>query len=220
MELIKKIIALAVIVLVTAACSREAQNGVDSPAEEDDPNGIGAAKDTDAKAEKNAQNDSVAGARDVNASSTQQGKSDVDFVLAAADGGLLEVRLGELAKQKGSSKDVKDFARSMTIDHGKANEELKSLAKKANISIPEGLSEKSQQKYNELAQKKGADFDAAYAKMMVADHQETIDKFRAEASNGQHQEIRDWAAAKIPTLEHHHEMAQKMDNGGVDTKGQ
>ena len=102
----------------------------------------------------------------------------------------------------------------MTIDHGKANEELKSLASKLNIDTPKGLSEKSQQKLNELAQKKGKEFDEEYTKMMVADHQQTIEKFRAEATNGHRQEIRTWAEAKIPNLEHHLEMAQKMDSGG------
>jgi len=45
--------------------------------------------------------------------------------------------------------------------------------------------------------------------MMVADHEETVEKCRGDANNGQRQEIRDWAAAKISNLEHHLEMAEK-----------
>jgi len=217
MKFIQKIIAVAVILVIAAACSKE-RHGVDSEVENEEKNGIGAASDKDAETDSSStQNGSVAQDKNENAATAQQGKGDVDFVLAAADGGLLEVQLGELAQRNGSSREVKEFARTMTIDHGKANDELRSLANKVNISLPSGLSEKSQQKYDELAQKKGADFDDAYGKTMVADHQETIEKFRVEANNGQRQEIRDWAAAKIPNLEHHLEMAQKMNNGGNDS---
>ena len=115
--------------------------------------------------------------------------------------------------KQASSPNVQAFAKSMTIDHGKANDELKNVAAKLNISVPADISEKSQQKYNDLSQKKGAEFDKAYADMMVADHQETVEKFRAEANGGQQTEIKNWAEAKLPTLEHHLMMAQKMQEG-------
>ena len=221
MKLIKRILSLAVTLLVVAACSREARESTDSQIENEEENGVGVARDNDDEADTTAQDDTVS--RDDNATNAnaQQRQDDAQFVLAAADGGLLEVRLGEIAKQNASSRDVKEFARTMTIDHGKANEELKSLASKLNIETPKGLSEKSQQKLNELAQKKGKEFDEAYTKLMVEDHQETIEKFRVEATNGQRQEIRTWAEAKIPNLEHHLEMAQKMNSSGNgSSKGQ
>ena len=49
--------------------------------------------------------------------------------------------------------------------------------------------------------------------MMVTEHQETIEKFQTEAKNGERTEIKNWAEAKIPTLEHHLEMAEKMNSG-------
>ncbi|HMG91586.1 MAG TPA: DUF4142 domain-containing protein [Chryseolinea sp.] len=148
--------------------------------------------------------------KDVNTGNIEQSKSDSEFVLAAADGGLLEARLGELALTKALSPEVKSFAQSMVTDHGKANEELKILASKSNISIPEKLSATSQEKYDAIAQKDGEDFDRAYAEAMVADHKETIENFHVEADKGSESEISDWAEAKITILEHHLMMAQKM----------
>ncbi len=46
---------------------------------------------------------------------------------------------------------------------------------------------------------------------MVTDHEETIERFKSVANNGQQQEIREWAAAKVPNLEHHLEMATQME---------
>ena len=147
----------------------------------------------------------------------EHGSHDADFAIAAADGGLLEVRLGELAKKQASSQEIKSFANTMTIDHGKANDELKNLASKLSISLPQNLSEKSQQKYDELAQKKGTSFDKAYSEMMVKDHQETIEKFQTEATNGLQPELRDWAGAKIPNLQHHLTMVKKINDSQNET---
>ena len=47
------------------------------------------------------------------------------FVKKAAAGGLAEVKLSELAKERASDAKVKDFAAQMVTDHTQANNELK-----------------------------------------------------------------------------------------------
>ena len=148
--------------------------------------------------------------KNVNTANIEQSESDSEFLLTAADGGMLEVRLGELALQKALSPEVKTFAESMVTDHGKANEELKILAAKSNLPVPETLRATSQQKYDEIAQKDGEDFDRAYAETMVSDHKDTIEKFYVKTNNGGGSEISDWAKTKLPILEHHLTMAKKM----------
>ncbi|MGE3958815.1 MAG: DUF4142 domain-containing protein [Vicinamibacterales bacterium] len=49
---------------------------------------------------------------------------------------MAEVELGKLATAKAQSQEVKQFAQRMVTDHGKANEELKSLAQRKNIALP------------------------------------------------------------------------------------
>jgi predicted outer membrane protein len=46
------------------------------------------------------------------------------FVKKAAAGGLAEVKLSELANDRGSDAKFKDFARQMVVDHKNANEFL------------------------------------------------------------------------------------------------
>jgi putative membrane protein len=139
-------------------------------------------------------------------------KRDAEFAVAAADGGLLEVRLGELAVSQASAASVKKFGQSMIDDHSKANEELKALAAKKNIALPTSLSEKNQKKYDELSGKSGAEFDKAYASFMVDDHKEDIEEFKKEAEKGNDADVKAWASGKIPVLEHHLMMAQAAND--------
>lgn len=61
---------------------------------------------------------------------------DAEFAVNAANGGMAEVALGDLAQQKASNAEVKSFAATMVKDHSKANEELKALAAAKNITLP------------------------------------------------------------------------------------
>lgn len=134
--------------------------------------------------------------------------SDAKFAVNAADGGMLEVALGKLAETNGGSATIKDLGKMMVKDHSAANEELKTLAAQKNITIPAALSEDAQKKYDEMAAKKGVDFDKSYASFMVDDHNEDIDLFKKQADKGNDPEMKSWAAGKVPVLEHHLEMSK------------
>ncbi|AYB29576.1 DUF4142 domain-containing protein [Chryseolinea soli] len=136
-------------------------------------------------------------------------EDDVQFAIAAADGGLLEIQLGNLALTNASSAEVKKFGQSMIDDHSGANKELSALASQKNITLPQSLSEKNQKRYDELQQMKGKEFDEAYADFMVKDHKQDIDEFKKEAEKGNDKDLQSWAQGKVPVLEHHLSMAQQ-----------
>ena len=133
-------------------------------------------------------------------------EDDSVFAMKAAEGGLMEVQLGQLALKNASSAAVKKHAQMMVTDHGKANAELKKLAASKNITLPTALGEDKQKKVNELKAKKGAEFDKAYSDLMVEDHKEDVELFRKQAENGRDAEIKSWAAGKLPTLQSHLQM--------------
>jgi len=137
-------------------------------------------------------------------------KKDADWAVGVADAGMLEVRVAELAKNNSTSSDVRSFAEMMLKDHTAANDELKKLASQKSITLPTNLSNKSQDKYDDLAKKKGKDFDDAYTDMMVDDHKKTVDEFKKEADKGEDTEIKSWASEKLSTLEHHLDMAKQI----------
>lgn len=139
-------------------------------------------------------------------------EKDTEFAVDAADGSMLEVKLGELAQTNGTSAKVKELGQTMVTDHSQANQELKDLAGQKNISLPGTLSEKSQKKYNDIAEKTGEDFDKAFSEAMVKDHKYVIGLFQRQAENGNDADLRTWASGKLPTLQHHLSMAEQTED--------
>lgn len=132
------------------------------------------------------------------------------FLHEAAVGGMAEVELGKLAQQNASSVAVKDFATQMVTDHGKANQELESLAQKESVALPTQLDAKQTALRDRLAKLNGAAFDRAYMAAMVKDHEKDVAEFRAESKSSTNADVKAFAAKTLPVLEGHLKMAQDV----------
>jgi putative membrane protein len=140
----------------------------------------------------------------------QAGSSDRQFAKDAASGGQAEVKLGQLAQSNGQSDAVKSFGQRMVTDHSKAGEELKQAAQKDGVQVDDTLSAKDQATYDRLSKLHGAEFDRAYARTMIQDHEQDIADFQKETSQGQSPAIKDFAKNALPTLRGHLKLAQQM----------
>lgn len=144
--------------------------------------------------------------------------ADREFVTKAVAGGMLEVKLGELAQQKASAADVKQFGQHMVDDHGKANTELKQLAEMKNVPVATELKGDEKKMYDKMAALSGEDFDKQYITGMIRDHKDDIADFEKEAKEGKDTETKAWASKTLPTLKSHYEMIQQVaQSHGVDT---
>jgi putative membrane protein len=135
---------------------------------------------------------------------------DHKFVMEAAMGGLMEVELGRVAAQRGTSEAVKQFGQRMVDDHSKANEELMSLASSKGMTLPTTLDEKHQKDVTKLSGMSGAEFDRAYAKEMLSDHTKDVREFERQSTRGGDPDIRAFAAKTLPTLQEHLQMARAL----------
>ena len=149
---------------------------------------------------------------------TKESAADKTFVKKAAEGGLAEVELGKLAAEKGASPEVKQFGQKMVDDHGKANEQLKSLAQSKQIALPTELSSKDKALHDRLAKLSGPAFDRAYMHAMVTDHTKDVSEFRTASKSAVDPDVKSWASSTLPTLETHLKMAQDA-NRAVGTSG-
>jgi putative membrane protein len=137
----------------------------------------------------------------------QTNSKDEKFVKCAAEGGLMEVKLAQLALTHASTPRVKELGQAMLTDHMKTNEELKNNAGVYITQLPVEINGKDQRKYDELARKSGTDFDKAYTKLMVKDHKHDLCVFKKEAKKGS-EPFKSWAASKVPVLESHLQMSK------------
>ena len=151
--------------------------------------------------------------------STKVSRSDTKFMKEAAMGGLLEVELGRLAVQNAGSDQVKQFGQRMVDDHGKANEQLKSLAQSEGVTLPSQLDSKHVKELQRLQKLSGADFDRAYMKMMVDDHHQDIRAFKHEAQSGDDPEVKAFAGKTLPTLREHLSMAERARDAVASAGG-
>jgi len=74
--------------------------------------------------------------QDANGTSAMTPATPAAFVKTAALTGLTEVELGKIALTKSQDPQVRTFAQRMVKDHGKANEELTSIADRKQLEVP------------------------------------------------------------------------------------
>jgi putative membrane protein len=132
---------------------------------------------------------------------------DRDFLMDAAIGGLMEVELGHVAAQKGTSDAVKQFGQRMVDDHSKANSELMTLASSKGITLPTTLDEKHKERVTKLSSMSGAEFDRAYSKLMLSDHRKDVSEFEKESTKGTDADLKTFATNTLPTLKEHLQLA-------------
>lgn len=132
------------------------------------------------------------------------------FMVEAASGGLMEVELGRYASDNASSPQVKAFGQMMVKDHSNANEDLKALAARKNVTLPTAPNEKHQEIINNLKQKKGTEFDKAYVEEMVKAHENDVAKFQSKATEGDDADVVTFAAKTLPVLKSHLDQVKKL----------
>jgi putative membrane protein len=145
----------------------------------------------------------------------QDKSEDTKFAKDAASGAAMEVKLGQLAEEKGSDPSVKEFGRRMVADHSKADNKLQAIGGQEGLKLPTDMSTIDRATYMRLEVLSGQRFDQAYASAMVKDHQGDIAAFEKEADSGSDESIKHFAAATLPTLREHLKMAKQM----ADTVG-
>ena len=143
-----------------------------------------------------------------------------NFLKKAAIGDMTEVRLGELAKSRASSPEIKQFAQQMVDDHSKHLDQVKQLAAKKNVTLPNAIDPQEQGDMSKLEKLNGAEFDQAYAKDMVQDHTKDLSEYEQQAKTQQDADVKSLAEQTVPTLKHHLQMARDMNDKLMKSSGQ
>jgi putative membrane protein len=138
-----------------------------------------------------------------NSGDVGQAMQDKMFLRKAAEGGIAEVKLGQLATQKGSSDDVKAFGQKMVDDHTRINLDMAQVADTIGVRMPKSMNKDDQAEYDKLNALSGNDFDIEYLTFMVKDHHKDLHEFRLEAASAADPALHD-AVVKAQSVIHEH----------------
>jgi putative membrane protein len=134
---------------------------------------------------------------------------DTAFIEKASKGGIAEVEASQLAANKTTNSQVRDFALMLTKDHGAANKKLADLAKSKGLP-PATMDETQKATLKTLQATDGSRFDAAYMAQMVKSHEESVQLLKSEIAAGQDPAVKAYAQQVLPTVESHLRRAYEL----------
>jgi putative membrane protein len=106
---------------------------------------------------------------------------DKEFLRTATLAGIADVKLGQLAGEKGSP-DVKTFAQKIVADHEAINKALSTAADSLGVMLPGKMSKDDQAEYDKLNGLSGKAFDTEYMTYVLKAHWTKLHDFYMEAS--------------------------------------
>ena len=121
--------------------------------------------------------------------------SDADhkFVAMVSQGGMFEVKLGEVASKQGSTQDIIDQGTTEVHDHKLVGDKLKSIANANGVQFPDTLNDMFQKKLDGLSALSGKAFDKAYIAAMKDIHAKDGAAFAKEAVGGKNPDLKAFA---------------------------
>ena len=119
-----------------------------------------------------------------------------------------EIEMGKMAQKNGTSKEVKDFGKTLVKDHTAADKKVASLAKKEKFDLPAAAAGEGHE------MPAGADFDAKFAQEMLDDHKKDVAEATSARDATNDDKLKKLLTDLVPTLQKHQDAAQKL----VDTK--
>jgi putative membrane protein len=145
-----------------------------------------------------------------NSGDVGQAMKDKMFLRKAAQGGMAEVKLGQLATQKGSSEGVRSFGQKMVDDHTKLNSDMAPIADSMGVRLPKDLSKDDRAEYDKLNALSGNDFDMEYLLFMVKDHHKDLREFRQEEASTTDPTLKAAVADGTKVIHEHTVMVDKL----------
>jgi putative membrane protein len=147
-----------------------------------------------------------------------QSKMDNDDISAMkqlAQANLNEIAAGKTAAEKAQSPDVKKFGQKMVDDHSKMLEDLRTLAKKKSVALPQDPDMKDMAQMKIMEHKSGAEFDKDYMEHMVKDHEKDVKDTQNIAAKAKDPEFKAAVQKANAKIKEHLALAQRISKSAA-----
>jgi putative membrane protein len=138
-------------------------------------------------------------------------RADRKFIQDAAESGMFEVQVAQLAASKATDPNVKSFASKLVEEHTAANNELVQLANSKKVELPAAPPRGKRQDVEKLGKLTGNEFDQRFVREVgIKDHEKNIKKFEKASEKAKDPQLKAWIDKTLPHLREHLAMAQKL----------
>jgi len=139
--------------------------------------------------------------------------ADESFYKVLAQDGIAEIDAANLALERTSNDDVKEFAAMMVRDHTAANTRLNALAASKKSRLPNSASVAQRAIQAKLAVLSGGTFDQFYIRCQIDAHEEMLDLINNEIASGKDAKAQAFAREILPTVQQHLKMSRVLAAG-------
>ncbi|MDP9170648.1 MAG: DUF4142 domain-containing protein [Acidobacteriota bacterium] len=127
--------------------------------------------------------------------------SDKQFATMLASRSLLEIQLGNIAAERGTTDAVKQVGREMSVEYTKWSTGITKAAAGLGLKLPTELDARHQATFDRISALNGPEFDAAYLKEMVTLQNKALTIAQYEAANAGVAGFRHWAGVMVPIIQ-------------------
>lgn len=136
---------------------------------------------------------------------------DRQFIAAAALVGMAEIEMARLAQRKSSSERIKQFAQHMIDDHTDAHNELTQVASSRGVTLPVLPAAEDREMIDRMQELDGAAFDRMYIEQAgLKAHTRMEELFQKAALESNDSDLKTFAAAMLPVIRQHLQVAREM----------
>ncbi|GAA0286387.1 hypothetical protein GCM10010302_25820 [Streptomyces polychromogenes] len=139
----------------------------------------------------------------------QAGNDDQKFVVTVHQGNLAEIAAGTDTRTNADMTCVKDVGATLVKDHTKLDADLKALARKLDVTLPDKPTAAQRRQLEEIQGKAGTPaYDTAWLKAQSDAHQATLKAIDGEIANGSDARVVAAAKQARPVVAEHLDMVR------------
>ena len=139
-------------------------------------------------------------------------EKDAQFLMDVAASNMAEIKMSQLAQQKGNAQDVKDIGKMLETDHSAVLSEVRNFASNRSVNLPAEEKPEAKDHYNTLDKKTGKEFDKDWCGHMIDMHQKSIAKFESAQTDLADADLKSWVGNTLPKLRTHLDKLKECNN--------
>jgi predicted outer membrane protein len=140
------------------------------------------------------------------------GPADRDFLVRIRQAGLWEKPMGELAQERAGTEVVKGVGRQLAADHAALDEQVRAIAGRLGVPLPDQANADQQAWMTELRGKWNNDFDVAFANRLRAAHGKVFAVISVVRAGTRNTLIRAFAQAAVDVVMKHMTLLETTTN--------